>query len=93
MTNTDDRSLIATIAGNVAVDDWAGLARRIAEWVYWGDGASRGDGSCDEFERVIESSTVNCICGMISGAFATLEDRRGDVSNRESASRMVLTRS
>ncbi len=89
MTNTDDRSLIATIAGNEAVDDWAGLARTtvVIERIHCYDGASRGDRPGDELERVIKRNTVDCICGMIPRAFATLEDRRADVSNLESETR------
>lgn len=86
VTNTDDRPLIATIAGGATVDDWTRLARSAVaiEWVHWDDGASRGDWPGDEFERVIKRSTVNCVCGMIPRAFATLDNRRADVSNLES---------
>ena len=89
MTNTDDRSLIATIAGNEAVDDWAGLARTsvVVERIHWDDGASRGNWPGDELERVIKRSTVDCICGMIPRAFTALENRRADVSNLESETR------
>lgn len=86
VTDTDDRPLIATIADNGTVDDWAGLARTTVaiERIHWEDGASRGDWLGDELERVIERSTVNCICGMIPRAFAALENRRAYVSNLES---------
>jgi hypothetical protein len=64
VTNTDDRSLIATIAGDVMVDDWARLARTrvVTEWIHRDDGAPRGDGPGDEFKCVIKSSTMNCVC-------------------------------
>ena len=77
MTNTDDRTLIATITGDVMMDDWTRLARnRVAiKRIHRGDGASRGDGPGDELEGVIESGAVNCICGMISRALATLNNR------------------
>ena len=86
MTNTDDRSLVAAIAGGGTVDDWAGLARSTVaiERIHWNDGASRGNWSGDELERVIERSTVNCVRGVIPGAFAALDDRRAHVSNLES---------
>lgn len=86
MTDTDDRPLIATIAGNGAMDDWAWLARTTVpmERIHWDDGASCGDWLGDELERVIERSTMNCICGMSPRAFAALEDRRAYVSNLES---------
>jgi hypothetical protein len=86
VTNTDDRSLIATIAGGATVDDWAGLARSTVstEGLHWNDGASRRDWLGDELERVIKRSTVNCVRGIIPRAFATLDNRRADVSNLES---------
>lgn len=89
MTNTDDRPLIATIAGNESVDDWAGLARTtvVVERIHRDDGASRGNWPGDKLERVIKRSTVNCICGMIPRAFAALENRRAYVSNLESETR------
>jgi len=83
VTNTDDRSLIATITGNVTVDDWTGLRRTtvVIEQVHWYDGASRGDRPGDELKRVIERSTVDCVRRVVPRAFATLGNRRGDVSN------------
>lgn len=86
MTNTDDRPIIATIAGGATVDDWTRLARGAVaiEWIHRDDGASRGDWLGDELERVIKRSTVNCVCGMIPRAFAALDNRRADVSNLES---------
>ena len=77
VTNTDDRSLVATIAGDVVMDNWAWLARStvVIERIHRDDGAPRGDGPGDKFKRVIESSTVNCVCGMISRALATLKSR------------------
>jgi hypothetical protein len=72
VTDTDDRPLIATIAGNGTMDDWARLARTTVaiERIHREDGASHGNWLGDELERVIERSTVNCICGMIPRAFA-----------------------
>src|SRR5258708_7565883 len=85
MTNADDRSCVATIAGDVPVNDWT-RATRVAvviEWMHRGDGASSGDRSGDELERVIKRSTMNCVCRKIPGAFTTLEDRRPNVSSEE----------
>jgi hypothetical protein len=52
---------------------WRGLLLSI-ERIHWDDGASRGDWLGDELERVIERSTVNCVCGMNPRAFAALEE-------------------
>jgi hypothetical protein len=76
MTNTDDRSLIATIAGDAIMDDWARLAGTTVavEWIHGDDGASRGDGLGDKLEGVIESRAVNCVRGMNSRTLATLKN-------------------
>jgi hypothetical protein len=83
VTNTDDRSLMATIAVNAAVGDWARLARTAVgiERIHCGDGASSGDWPGDDLERVVKCSTMNCICRMSPCTFAALGNRRANVSN------------
>jgi len=49
VTDTNDRSLVATITGNGMVGDWAGLVRTTVaiEQIHWEGGASHGDWSGD----------------------------------------------
>jgi hypothetical protein len=84
VTNTDDRSHLATIARNGAVDDLAGTWRTTAsiERVHW-DRVSRGDWLGDDLGRMIERITVNCVLRMLLCTFAALGDRRAGISNLE----------